>query len=72
MEGANITLPAPVVRNEINVEPTPVTLEATIKNELPAVQDMRIVGMPQRATSSNVSRDRDGNIVNTTQIEKDA
>ena len=71
VEGANITLPAPVVRNEINVEPTPVTLEATIKNEMPAVTDMRIVGMPQRTTTAKTSR-VDGKIVEMTQIEKDA
>jgi hypothetical protein len=71
VQGASITLPAPIVRNEITVDPTPVTLEATIKNEMPAYTETRIVGMPQRQTASSVTRDQDGNIVNTTQLEKD-
>ena len=65
--------PTPVeVRNDITMEPTPVTVEANIKNEMPAYTETRIIGMPERETTSSVTRDGEGKIINTTQVEKDA
>jgi hypothetical protein len=66
-----VNVAAPNVKVENVVEPTPVTLEATIKNEIPAVTETRIVGLPARVTTSSVKRDSDGNIVTTTQTERD-
>ena len=72
-----IIIPAPVVNiaatqitNAINVEPTPITLEATIAQ--PAESTMRIISMPDRETRSTVERDAKGNITKTTQKETDA
>jgi HK97 family phage portal protein len=63
--------PAPVVNvtaPEVKVEVAApdVTIEAVLPDEL------RITGMPARITESSVERDRDGNIVRTTQTERDA
>jgi HK97 family phage portal protein len=64
---------APVV----NIAPAEVKVsvaapEVNVTAEMPAVTEMRIIGMPPRTTESTVERDRAGNIVKTTQTEKDA
>lgn len=67
-----IIIPAPVVNiaatqitNEITVEPTPVTLEATIQ---PA--EVRLE-LPPRRTDTSIEYNVAGDIIATTQIEKD-
>lgn len=65
-----IIIPAPIVNiaatqitNEINVEPTPVTLEATI---LPAEVKLN---MPARRTHTEIERNMAGEIISADQIE---
>ena len=63
-----IVIPAPVVNlgdTIINVEPTPVTLEATITPEL-------TVTLPARRTETDIVTDGFGNIIKTIQTEQDA
>lgn len=57
--------PAPIVN--INVEPTPITVEAI----MPAVSEMAITSMPQRLTEITVHRDEAGDIASSVQIERD-
>ncbi|KAF0102461.1 MAG: hypothetical protein FD187_2358 [bacterium] len=63
--------PAPqqiVVENKIVVEPTPVTLEATINTPPAAVT----VSLPPRRTETSIIRDEFGNISKASQLETDA
>jgi lambda family phage portal protein len=59
---------APVV----NVAPSAAMVEVRNEVQTPAISEVRIVGMPDRETSTDVKRDKAGNIVTTTQTEKDA
>lgn len=45
---------------------------APVEESAPEPQKIEIVGMPSRTTSSAVTRDSDGNITSTTQVERDA
>jgi hypothetical protein len=57
----------------VNVAAPAVSVSAAPITVQPAeVREIRIVGLPDRQTSSNVQRDKDGNIIRTTQIETDA
>ena len=47
-----------------------VNVEGPVIN-MPAQTDIRITAMPNRQTTSEVARDRAGNIITTTQTEKD-
>jgi hypothetical protein len=60
--------PAPVV----HVAPSTATIEVRNEVQAPSISEVTIVGMPSRETSTSVKRDKDGNIVTTTQTERDA
>jgi diacylglycerol kinase family enzyme len=64
--------PAPVVNVttpevKVDVAAPEVHFEAV----MPAVSEMKITGMPERVTDSSVKRDGSGNIISTTQTERD-
>ena len=77
-------MPAPVVNiggAQINVEPTPVTLEATVESPIVNVRnDVQVdvpettvrVEIPPRRTDSTVTRNGAGEIVHVTQLETNA
>lgn len=72
----HVALPAVTVHGapltvQNQVEPTPITLEAKIDNVMPEEMRVRIDAMPARATTTSVKRDRDGNIIQSTQTETD-
>lgn len=60
--------PAPVIN--VNVQPTPINLEAAI--HVPPMQDLVITKMPARKTTTRIERNGSGEIVKSTQIEEDA
>lgn len=62
--------PAPQVHivNEVRVEPTPISMEATI-NAPPAEVT---VSLPARRTETTIERDAHGNITHASQLETDA
>lgn len=80
--------PAPVVQQDIHVQPAAAPVvenrvdiqlpeageksDGVQKMEIVAMPGMRIEALPTRETESTVKRDADGNIVRTTQTEKDA
>ena len=67
---ASIQIPeqaAPVINNQITVEPTPVE----IHNEVPAAIEMAITAMPTRQTTTEIERDLANHITTTRQIEAD-
>lgn len=67
------TLPE-VAAPEVNVRVynhVPESRAGDVIVNVPAVADMRIVEMPKRRTSSEIERDSKGDIISTTQIEKD-
>lgn len=64
------TMPEPVVNVRVdNHVPEQRAAEVTVN--VPAQVDMRIVEMPARRTSSEIERDSRGDIVSTTQVERD-
>lgn len=75
----HVHVPPAHVENVINVEPTPVTLEANIEAKAGETQvivqpaaEIAITAMPVREITTKVERDKNGNIKTTTQTEKDA
>lgn len=60
--------PPPVVNVTVAVEPTPITMEATI-NTPPAEVT---VSLPPRKTETSIERDANGNISHAYQVESDA
>jgi len=68
-----INVPAPIINME--AKETNITIPPPIINvEAPKQPDrvkMDIVSLPQRVTTSSVNRDSQGNIISTTQTEKD-
>jgi hypothetical protein len=68
--------PAPVVnvtnRVEIPEQPTP-NVDVHVTNQAPTgPAEVRIVSLPDRMTETTVTRDREGNIKETVQLESDA
>ncbi len=49
--------------------PTPAPLPVQVISTAPS--EVRVVGMPDRQTTSTITRDDEGNIVSTTQLERD-
>jgi hypothetical protein len=58
--------PAPIIN--INVEPTPITVEAI----MPAQTEIAITAMPIRKTTTTILRDQAGDIATSVQVESDA
>ena len=72
-----ITTPTPVVNVESRVEAVMPAQEAPVVNVsveavMPDKSEVTIVAMPERETTSGVERNSAGEIVKTTQVEKDA
>jgi len=59
----NVNVAAP----NVNVAAPNVTVEAV----MPAISETKITGMPSRKTTSTIERDKNGNILRTTQTETD-
>ena len=58
---------------KVDVQPTPIEVKVAAPNvTMPDSMNMRVTSMPKRKTESTVERDSLGNIVNTSQIEKDS
>jgi HK97 family phage portal protein len=74
----NITVPqAPVPNIEVivpaaNVEVTVPVPEVHVNATMPETMSLTIDGMPERVTTSTITRDKAGNITKTTQTERDA
>ena len=62
--------PAPVVNvaNQMPAQPPPMV---NVTNQMPDNMTVSITGLPDRVTETSVTRDRDGNIKETVQIESD-
>ena len=58
--------PAPIIH--VNVEPTPITVEAI----MPAISEVTITAMPIRKTTTTILRDQAGDIATSVQVESDA
>jgi len=76
---ANFTIqmpeqPAPAIHftaPDVKVDVQPPTVEVHVEAIMPAKSEVAITSMPTRETQSNVKRDKDGNIISSTQTEKD-